>query len=345
LLRISHLSKLIEEQVSYLCFFSIYSCDYAMKTIPLLIVCVLLAFASALLACEEQHPSIVTTPISTHTLRDAEGLAIVALTFDPRGLSGIKTPDEPDAVWMPQAARQGAWDYREWQWWKGHPWGDGCRPRFHAIVTLEAEPRGPTIQYEIDGFSCRQQFIMPDSIDPAAPYWDCVISVRNDTGQEVEEYGQFFACYTEMNQRRSHWFWDRDGTLDRWENRGVVHVDGYVVHPKAYFLTGGAIPHCPRGDGKVIGTWHHPVLVSNASPAGWRSVILLDPDHTAAITQGADGDAMDYILFPGAESPTFAAGQSFTARVRHHLVRSSELPSSERLEKLWVNFENALAAE
>ena len=38
-------------------------------------------------------------------------------------------------------------------------------------------------------------------------------------------------------------------------------------------------------------------MVSQASPAGWRSIFMLEPRGAASLAQGIEGGAMDYILF------------------------------------------------
>jgi len=165
-----------------------------------------------------------------------------------------------------------------------------------------------------------------------------VTTIRNASNRDVDEYGQFFACYTPLNRGRSFWYWDASGKLMLFAERRVSHLDGYIAHPRAYFGEQGAIPHCPRGGGKIVGQWRHPVIVSHASPAGWRSVILLEAAHTSALTQGIQGGAMDYILFPAPGKRTFANGAVFSAHIRHILLKSPELPSVERLEEFWDEF-------
>ena len=197
------------------------------------------------------------------------------------------------------------------------------------------------IEWRMDGFDTFQQFLLPTVVDSEAPYWDLVITVRNVSGKAVDEYGQFFACYTRLNRDRSFWFWDAAGKLELFSDRGVTHLDGYVVHPDAYFVAQGAIPHCPRGDGKIVGQWGHPVIVSHASAAGRRSVILLEEKHTASLAHGIRGGAMDYIVFPGPSAVTFASGAEFKVHVRHVMLKSPQLPSMERMESLWQDFADA----
>jgi hypothetical protein len=297
-------------------------------------------------ACEDKHPPIVDTPVEAFNLDSASRRQMLSLELDPRGIGAVVPAGDEAKRWIDSEDKTGVWHYREWQWWKGHPWGESCRPRYHADVSLTAR-RGKSeaaiLAYRIDGFDCRQVFMLPRVVEQIGSYWDIVTSVRNTTGHDVEEYGQFFACYTPLNRDRSFWFWDESNKLVLFASRGVKHLDGYIVNPKAYFLNEGAIPHCPRGGGKIVGRWHHPVMVSQASPAGWRSVILLEAQYTGSLAQGIHGGAMDYILFPGPEQSRLADGAEFRAHIRHVMLMSRELPTTERLEQLWSAFERSHA--
>jgi hypothetical protein len=311
---------------------------------------VLAAFSAALgattWACEDEHPPILATPVETLLIRDVHQVDLLRLAFDPRGVRTVAPRGDDPERWIDSDDPTGAWHYREWQWWKGHPWGESCRPRFYAEVDFRAaeNEHGAVIAYHIDGFDCRQAFFLPESANRDAPHFDLVTSIRNDSGQNVDEYAQFFACYTPLNRRRSCWFWDESRTLVRFADRGVGHLDGYISHPQAYFAARGAIPHCPRGGGKLVGRWFKPLLVSHASPAGWRSIIMIEPEFAAALAQGIEGVAMDYILFPGPRKRTFDQGAELSAHIRHVMLRSPELPTIERLEELWAEFERSHAA-
>jgi len=290
-------------------------------------------------ACEDEHPSVVRTPVVQYTLKDIEQRPILQMAFDPRGLQSVKTSAEGASNWVRDSDRSGAWDYREWQWWKGHPWGDSCRPRYWTTADFSTDEQSVSIKYRTDGFASSQNFLLPKIVDRKSPHWDLLVSVENISGKAVEEYGQFFACYTNFNEPDSFWFWEAGNRLTRFVDRGVEHLNGYVANPRAYFLSGGAIPHCPRGGGKIVSQWHRPVLISQASPGGWRSVIMLEPEFTAGLSQGIHGAAMDYIIFPGPKATVFEDGASFSVHVRHHLLKSLELPSVETIERLWKEFE------
>ena len=300
-------------------------------------------------ACEDEHPDVVKTPRQSFALRDEAAGEVLQLTFDPRGLSGLvfadgaeRESDADEQPWM-RADNGDIWHYREWQWWQGHPWGDSCRPRYwtKAPFQFDQDNAWATIEWRMDGFDTFQQFLLPTVVDAEAPYWDLVITVRNVSGKAVDEYGQFFACYTRLNRDRSFWFWNAAGKLELFSDRGVTHLDGYVVHPDAYFVAQGAISHCPRGDGKIVGQWGHPVIISHASAAGRRSVILLEEEYTASLAHGIRGGAMDYIVFPGPSAVKFASGAEFKVHVRHVMLKSPQLPSMERVESLWQDFADA----
>ena len=306
------------------------------------------AVSGRVLACEDEHPPVVSTPAQQWVLRAAAGGDVLALTLDPRGIGAVAPGGDDAHRWIDPDDSTGAWHYREWQWWKGHPWGDSCRPRYYADVKFQAaqddEQRRAEISYRIDGFDCRQLFFLPVSVDSDAPYWDLVTTIRNISGHDVEEYGHFFASYTKLNRRRSFWYWDESGELVLFSDRGVSHLDGYIAHPRAYFLAQDAVPHCPRGGGKLVGRWKKPVMVSHASPAGWRSIIMIEPQFASALAQGIDGVAMDYILFPSPDERSFADDAQFATHIRHVMLRSPELPTMQRLEELWTDFERSHAA-
>ena len=294
-------------------------------------------------------------PLYPATLRLKNGSPLLKIGFSSRGVQELKIFDEPELDWIYPGAYS-AWDYREWHWWEGHPFDfrargfenpaywDSFRPRFQGNPRVDAGKIGEGylgIEFGTDGFRFRQDYLLPAAAGRDRVYWDMFFTTVNATGRPIEEYGHFFACYTSVNGRRSHWFWDAGGALALWADRGVEHLNGYVSSPHAYFSGEGSIPHCPRGNGRLIGTWHHPVLVSQASPAGWRSVILLDPEKTSAVTCGMQGTAMDFIFYPGHKKRVFPPEGRFQSHLRHLMVKSPGLPNREQLEEWWAGFRRA----
>jgi len=306
------------------------------------VACLALLLVAAAIACEDEHPPAITEPVVDRTLFDANGQAVLEVKFDPRGLSGLIAVDAPTESWMRGGSGDSrVWDYREWQWWRGHPWGDSCRPRYWTTAQFSPGEKRLDIRYQIDGFDCVQAFLLPEVVDNSHPHWDLVTSICNVSGGDVEEYGQFFACYTNFNEPNSCWFWEAGNRLTRFSEHGVKHLEGYVSHPDAYFAEREAIPHLPRGGGKIVSHWYRPVLVSHPSPAGWRSVILIEAQYAAGLAQGIRGAAMDYILFPGPVKQTFENNAVFAVHIRHHLIKSPALPTTEVLQQLWAQFEDS----
>ncbi len=306
------------------------------------VACLALLSAAAAIACENEHPPAVMEPIVDRTLCDTDGQAVLEMKFDPRGLSGLIATDAPKESWMRDGNSDSrAWHYREWQWWRGHPWGDSCRPRYWTAPKFSSGERQLDIHYQIDGFDCVQKFLLPKVVDNTHPHWDLVTSIRNISGRDVEEYGQFFACYTNFNEPSSFWFWEVGNRLTRFSDHEVAHLDGYVSHPDAYFNERGAIPHLPRSGGKIDTQRYRPVLVSHTSPSGWRSVILIEAQNAAGLAQGIRGAAMDYILFPGPNKKVFECDAEFAAHIRHHLIKSPELPTTAVLQQLWAQFQES----
>lgn len=303
------------------------------------------SFHSRALACEDEHPPVVMEPIVKRTLVSCDCQNVLEMKFDPRGMSELHTVDAPSESWMRGGDDDSrAWDYREWQWWKGHPWGDSCRPRYWTPVDFSSNAKRLSIHFEIDGFDCMQKFLLPEVVDETTPHWDLVTSIRNISGDNVEEYGQFFACYTNFNSPNSCWFWEAKNRLTRFADYGVDHLNGYVVHPDAYYASSGAIPHCPRGGGKIVAKWYRPMLLSHASPAGWRSIIMIESKYAAGLAQGIQGAAMDYIVFPGPSEKVFEDQTEFAVHIRHQLLKSPGLPATVALEKLWKKFESSHAS-
>ena len=58
---------------------------------------------------------------------------------------------------------------------------------------------------------------------------------------------------------------------------------------------------------------------------------------------GAGGPAMDYVTWPG--SLVFAAGGSYTTRVRHHVTPLPAGREVEGLRELWAVFEADLTGQ
>ena len=246
------------------------------------------------------------------------------------------------------------WDCREWQWWAGYDGSTEMRPRMVPAACGGEERDGVAqvwSEYLCDGVRTRHEWTVPTVQEPPRLGYDCAITVSNETGQELREYGQFFACYTSLNRLAGRkptretaigcWFWDASGRLVNFLDIGGYHIDRLIVAPGSPFLEGGAVPHCPRGDGRVGGSWAHPALVSHPAPGGERHLILFEPATTAAVCMGGGGPPMDYITWPG--SLAFAAGSRYTTRVRHLLTPLPAGGEVERLQELWTEFEGDLA--
>ncbi len=245
----------------------------------------------------QEIPADEVSELYPVTLNSTDGSPLLNISFSSRGVQKLTISEEPDLDWVYQGDYS-AWDYTEWHWWKGHPFDfeaqghdkpaywQSFRPRFWGNPQVHAEKLAQgylRIDFASDGFQFSQDYLLPGQAEPDVGYWDMLFTVTNSTGKKIEEYGHFFACYTSVNGENSYWFWDAGGELVLWKDREAGHLNGYVSSSEAYFQPGGSIPHCPRGKGRIIGAWRHPVLVSHASPEGWRSVILLDPDTTGGV--------------------------------------------------------------
>jgi hypothetical protein len=235
----------------------------------------------------------------------------------------------------------GSWDCREWQWWKDHGYNDDKRPRnVPAISGYTERPEGVSVtsRYTCDGIETSQEWMFRDQEHDDILTYDCRHTIRNCRDVDLVEYAQFFACYTEANRDRSGFYWSKDGTFKSFQSVGGHHLDAYIVAPGAGFERRGVIPHAFRGGGRVADTWHHPVLVGHPTPKGSRHIVFTEPTTTAGLASGMGGIAMDYIAYPGCD--IFKAGEIFSIRVRHHIVRMPggiDITLIEQLWGVWVN--------
>jgi hypothetical protein len=257
----------------------------------------------------------------------------------------------------------GEWDTREWQWWKGLSLNFidqiQMRPRYHSTTVGGVDQGAGGIrvwsQFSCDDVTTTQEWFFSDLRDEDSAIYDCLITVRNDRKDTLDEYGQFFACYTAWNElvktpvwdqtKRQwtpsrtglgHFYWSFDGELVNYLDKGGSHLDFYVVAKGSPFEKLGYIPHCPHGEGKVRDTWRHPVSVSQPGPGGYRHIVLCEEAATSAVACGMQGVAQDYLIYP--PSGAFKSGDTFRVHVRHLVVRASpdELPG--KLESWWRDF-------
>ena len=244
----------------------------------------------------------------------------------------------------------GTWDCREWQMYQGRPsgaWDQKEGPRYVAAGSDHQVRDGKILvnsEYVARKVKTHQRWVLADLKDTDVIQYDCLYNMQNTSGKDIVEYSQFFANYTHANGWLGCFFWDHiSQSLRNFWDIGCWHIHNFTVGPDSPFVKLGEIPHIPRyakegrqGKGAVAANWLHPVLVSQATDAGWRHVILLEEAFAAGLTQGMTGVAMDFVLYPG--KLTLAAGEDFSAHVRHLIIRNPGLPDSSLLEKLWSTF-------
>ncbi len=231
------------------------------------------------------------------------------------------------------------WDTREWQWWRGYPRVFGPRnDEYTRLVSATGGVRqygwGVRVwtQYEMDGVETRQDWLFPDFDRDAAIAYDCVITIHNRQNKPLDEYGQFFATYVAWNDRKGHFYWDENGALVNFADRGGKHLDYFVAAAGSECARLGYVPHCARGGGTVKAHWRKPVSVSIAGPRGLHHIQMTEEAVTSAIGMGGRGYAQDYILSPpGLHLP---AGSSFRTHVRHVFA----VATGETLQTLWDAF-------
>ena len=240
----------------------------------------------------------------------------------------------------------GSWDCREWQWWKAHGRGDEKWPRLAPATSGYEEQEAAkrvTSEYISDGIHTHQEWLFYAQDRDDVLTYDCWQMIRNCGPVDLLEYAQFFACYTEINREKSQFYWSADKQFRSFESLGGKHLDAYIVAPGSTFERLGRIPHALRGGGKVADTWHRPVLVGHPTPKGWRHIVFTEPAMTAGLASGMGGIAMDYIAYP--EADVFESGETFSIRIRHHIVRMPDPIQMDLVERLWEVFEADLMGE
>ncbi|MBN1675788.1 MAG: hypothetical protein JXR37_32390 [Kiritimatiellae bacterium] len=247
---------------------------------------------------------------------------------------------------------QGAWDCREWHWWKNCPFDPAeMRPRkTRATGGVDAGPGGIRVwsRYLTDGVEVLQEWFFDDLANADAGRYDALCTFRNTHDTTLEEYGQFFASYTAWNDpvggggwrhpnAAGHLYWNGAGQLVNFKTAGGAHLDYYVVEAGSPFHQLGHIPHCPKGGGVVKDVWKYPLSISQPNANGYRHVILCERNGVSALAQGENGVAQDYLLYP--PGVDFEPGRTFSVHVRHlieHLPSEPELPAF--LDAAWQQF-------
>jgi len=254
------------------------------------------------------------------------------------GRIGPVSVDLPAVGGVPNAHE---WDTREWQWWKDCPFDRGrMRPRLDSTTTggADAGPGGVRVwtRFLCDGVETTQEWFFDDLDRADRASYNCLITIANHRKEALEQYGQFFACYTAWNGKNGHFYWSADGALVNYRQAGSRHLDYYVTAPGSIFARLGRVPHCPRGGGAVKATWKHPVSVSLPGPGGYRHVVMSEEARTSAIAQGMSGIAQDYLVYPPAGR--LGPGQTFRVHVRHLIVRATDEQLPRRLDRWWAEF-------
>ena len=160
------------------------------------------------------------------------------------------------------------WDCREWQWWAGYDGSTEMRPRMVPAACGGDEVDGMArvwSEYRCDGVRTRHEWAVPTVQEPPRLGYDCTITVTNETGEELAEYGQFFACYTSLNRPAGRWptrdtaigcrFWDASGGLVNFLDIGGYHIDRLIVAPDSPFLplgTSAALPARQRPRRRIM---------------------------------------------------------------------------------------------
>jgi hypothetical protein len=314
-------------------------------------------FAAGLLCCclcsiaAAQENAAMAPKTTVEMQKDAEGHDIVLVTWKTRSgadigqvrtrVSGLGRIGPMSTLADGATPNENEWDTREWQWWKNYPFEpQQMRPRELAYAAGGAEPIPGGVRvwtrFICDEVETAQEWFFMDLEDQAPIAYDCLITVRNRGKDVLDEYGQFFASYTSWNGQHGHFYWNEDGALVNYRDRGGRHLDYYVTAKDSAFAKLGVIPGCPRNNGQIKALWKHPVSVSQPGPDGRRHVLMSEEARTSAITMGMNGVAQDYLIYPA--EGRLAPGAAFDVHIRHVIARPPEDDLIQSLETWWAEF-------
>lgn len=266
-------------------------------------------------------------------------LPVAIVTIDPRGVGGFQILEELDFVWVDPEDEEGAWDHRNRHGWQEATDADRCAPRHGSEAEINSDYIDDGIAWidsNFGDFWVRQFFIFPESVESDRLHYDVVIEVGNESDKDLMGYFQTFSCPTpRLAEGGPMRCLDSRGTAVSWpaEKSGE---EKWIVNPKISHKVESLFPFTGEA---TAGVWSLPVLVSGATPGGWRVATLLDPATAAAI--GGEGRSLlDYAVFSGSDSGVFKKGESFVARARHCFIRSDGPPSPADLKEMFDRFES-----
>lgn len=289
--------------------------------------------------CQEGTAPLERTPSTEWFMETEDELPVAIVTIDPRGVGGFQILEELDFIWINAEDEEGAWDHRSRHGWRGISDSDRCAPRFASEAELNSDYIDDGIAWvdsKFGDFWIRQFFIFPESVEPDRLHYDVVIEVGNESETDLMEYFQTFSCptarFAEVDPAR---FLNSKGTAVSWpaEKPGE---EKWIVNPKISSKVESLFPFAGV---EAADVWSLPILVSGATPGGWRVATLLDPNTAAAV--GGEGRLIqEYVVFSGSESAVFKKGESFVARARHCFIRSEDPPTPADLKEMFDRFES-----
>jgi len=235
------------------------------------------------------------------------------------------------------------WDNREHHFWDG--FSGGFLPRNTIVndvnVVNSVDERSVCISffYIANFIKVTQSWRFEEPEEEGVLSWDTTYRFENRNSFAVKDYAAFFACY---HQAGTNYYWHTDETLSKCADSFSAAASEKrqlrarrLMASYAEIVKGWGIKNPTRA--QVL--YAKPVLASRERE--WfnngQHVILVEPEKCLSVVS-AMNQARDYMLCP--EQDELGPQETFTARVRHIVGKTSGI---DDLKRRWDLFVNSLA--
>lgn len=247
------------------------------------------------------------------------------------GIVGLQLKDWPKTPRI-------CWDNREHHFWEG--FSGGFEPR-NTIVndsTLNELGDGSveiSFYYIVNYIKTKIKWRFSDAPGGVSILWDTMIETENQTGQKINDYMSFFACY---HHPGINYYYDGSGEIRKCTDEFYAcgnpeNRERYRAITKQFMATVKGW-HGVENPTESSPIYKKPILLSEPLPCygGARHIVMVEEEKCIAIVS-AMNQARDYMLGPPGRD--FAPDESFSARARHLIAR---VDSANDLESLWSDF-------
>jgi hypothetical protein len=235
------------------------------------------------------------------------------------------------------------WDNREHHFWKG--FSGGFEPRNTIIndpqVFMDEDCALVSCYYIANFVRTSVKWVFSEPAEHGClAFWDTFFTIENLSRNTLEDYMTFFASY---HQPGRNYFWSANNEIaecadtfrgfSKFDFEGKRSRDDEIQKAFREMVKGW---HGIKNTTEEDAPYMNPALLSGEKDwyGGGRHVIFIEPEKCQNVVSAAN-QARDYTLAPPGRN--LAPGESFTARVRHLIVKFETVPE---LERLWNDFEN-----